>query len=257
MGLPERLRELADEAEAMEARLMPEGMEWPRFDDGEPVRIGDEFMGKDGKTYTVKQVQLIGKCFSLYDFCDRKPQLNAFYGERVKRPAPKVLDADGAEIEVGKTRYGLSDGAAWLVTGFNGSKTHPVIASNASKGERELRPEWLTKRAPVLAADGKPLREGETVYDADREGRESIVIRLNVPDKVFNGRFSVLCRDVGNGCDYQHDPSKLTHERLDAWDRIMADAKSIDRAIRGFCGDANVCGDLVRRAKALAGVSER
>lgn len=81
--------ELLERAAAMKRRLMPEGMEWPRFEDGEPVRVGDEFMGKDGKTYTVQQVQFIGKCFSLYDFCDRKAQFNAFYGERVKRPAPK------------------------------------------------------------------------------------------------------------------------------------------------------------------------
>lgn len=80
---------LHDMNETLSKRLMPEGMEWPRFEDGEPVRIGDEFMGKDGKTYTVKQVQLIGKFYALYDFCDAKPQFVASYGERVKRPAPE------------------------------------------------------------------------------------------------------------------------------------------------------------------------
>lgn len=33
----------------VEKRLVPEGMEWPRFEDGEPVRIGDEVLGKHGE----------------------------------------------------------------------------------------------------------------------------------------------------------------------------------------------------------------
>lgn len=85
----------SDAMECMRRRLMPEGMEWPRYESGEPVPIGGEFMGKDGKTYTAKQIQFIGKCFSLYDFCDRKPQFNGFYGERVKHPAVLASDDDG------------------------------------------------------------------------------------------------------------------------------------------------------------------
>ena len=34
-------------ADAMAAHLMPEGVQWPRFGDGEPVRIGDEAEGFD------------------------------------------------------------------------------------------------------------------------------------------------------------------------------------------------------------------
>ena len=86
LGFDEDMADRDEVERRLLARLMPEGMSWPVFEDNEPVRIGDEFMGKDGKTYTVQQVQFIGKCFSLYDFCDRKAQFNAFYGERVKRP---------------------------------------------------------------------------------------------------------------------------------------------------------------------------
>lgn len=77
----------SDAVDEMRRRLMPDGCEWPRYEDGEPVPIGGEFMGKDGKTYTAKQIQFIGKCFSLFDFCDRKPQFSGFYGERVKDDA--------------------------------------------------------------------------------------------------------------------------------------------------------------------------
>lgn len=99
--LGRRVGDLTTENAELRRRAMPEGMEWPRYESGEPVPIGGEFMGKDGKTYTAKQIQFIGKCFSLFDFCDRKPQFSGFYGERVERP--QVLAADGEPLEVGQT----------------------------------------------------------------------------------------------------------------------------------------------------------
>lgn len=195
---------------AMRLRLMPEGMEWPRFEDGEPVRVGDEFMGKDGKTYTVQQVQFIGKCFSLYDFCDRKAQFNAFYGERVKRPAPKVLDADGVEIRVGDRLYDTETGCARIVRAINASGTVEFEGCE----DRGWFTRFLTHRAPVLDADGRPLREGETVWDTN--GDELVIGALE------DGGHTVACRyvDVGDAIPVHGmwSPSDLTHERpvLDA-----------------------------------------
>lgn len=99
MGLADRLRELADEAEAMEARLMPEGMEWlvdvwPRFEDGEPVRFLDDFE-RYGEENGVSAVTM---------YADGSFTLNCHAyskGERVKRPA--VFAADGEPLEAGQT----------------------------------------------------------------------------------------------------------------------------------------------------------
>ena len=41
----------------LDRRLMPEGMEWPRFEDSEPVRIGDEVCG-GGRAFIVDHVVL-------------------------------------------------------------------------------------------------------------------------------------------------------------------------------------------------------
>lgn len=93
--------------EELDRRLMPPGMEWPRFEDGgEKVRLRDEFIGKDGKTYIVNEAKFIGKCFSLFDFCDRKPQFTGFYGERVKRPKPAPVGANGVPLKAGETVRG-------------------------------------------------------------------------------------------------------------------------------------------------------
>lgn len=305
-------------------RLMPEVYEWPRFEDGEPVRIGGEFMGKDGKTYTAKQIQFIGKCFSLYDFCDRKPQFDGFYGERVRRPAPKARDADGVEVHKGDE--------VWSTAGeFDGKRTvssvhidpgdppyamfeerqepwsclcclltheRPVLDAEGNRIEPamdvwwvcegdergihaeklhvesigedgfvtcnpfnygtwvELEPSELYVYKPVLAADGKPLREGETVWRfKNGDG----------PYHVQEIRDGVSVCVEETSCEFM--PKKLTHERPESWERLR---KEMDMAPYYYCRDVLGMGkkeldetsikdetdvmrdDLVRRAKALS-----
>lgn len=246
--------------EEIKKRLMPEGMEWPMFEDGDPVRIGDEFMGKDGKTYTVQQVQFIGKCFSLYDFCDRKAQFNAFYGERVKRPATKVLDADGVEIRVGDTVYLLPgdwcdrfpllrchEWDAMKVLDLSPTRNTGRIGCGMSSSFVVCYPypSQLTHRAPVIAADGRPLREGEHVYHVET-GAELVVKELPNPGEyqavvVFAPPASHLT---------SFDPDQLTHERPDSWEKY-------EEKLCYLLDDGDLASEMTERAKALAERGER
>lgn len=85
----------------LDKRLMPPGMEWPRFEDGERVDIGDEFAWA-GNAYECDAVKL-GDGFALH--CDEAP--SSWYGysftDSVKRPEPEVLGADKLPIKVGET----------------------------------------------------------------------------------------------------------------------------------------------------------
>lgn len=104
---------IADRIDA--ERALPEGMEWPRFEDGGLVRIGDE-LEFEGKTMLVCDATFYADGWALW--CDREDmsgRLHGSYGERVKRPAPKVLDADGVPIKVGDTVY-FVDGDARPLT---------------------------------------------------------------------------------------------------------------------------------------------
>ena len=87
----------------LEKRLMPEGYEWPRFEDGEPVRIGDKATRYD-EDFEVRHIATYSDGSFLLNFWTYAS------GERVKRPAPKVLDADGVEIRVGETPYRVDNG---------------------------------------------------------------------------------------------------------------------------------------------------
>lgn len=79
---------------------------WPRFEDtGDPVMVGDAYIDGSGDCNIIVAVRICDVCV---DLVGKDGFLTGFKpGERVKRPAPEVLDADGVEIKVGDTVYGV------------------------------------------------------------------------------------------------------------------------------------------------------
>ena len=231
----------------MRPRLMPDGMCWPVFEDGEPVHIGDEvdFGGEGGAASSVELQDdghfVIHACDGAGDYSHR----NFRPGERVKRPTPKVLDADGVEIRVGDTvwpKYPSADRNAQV-------KRVEVVGIQAKYGRVDVRTVYatgmsfleqvdadrLTHRAPVLAADGRPLREGETVWLNER-GFKSKIVDRGEPLKVVafdkNGSVGVLDRDgiaLGETSPWWFNPSCLTHERpvLDADGKPLREGETV------------------------------
>ena len=319
---------------ALDRRLMPEGMEWPRFEDGEPVRIGDSApFGTDG-VMEVAGVEINRFGYVLHGSIDdgmRECVDGDDHGVAVKRPAPKVLDADGMKCSVGDSVWWIhnktgnfriiriepdgkcairdddpdepcgmtvpstelthvrpvldADGVEirvgdelWHVSGY-GPRTVGKVKSDGSfcfaGCERAYKAEEFTHRAPVLAADGKPLLEGETVWLTDGIGKH--VVLSTEKDAIGN----IVTEVQAPGAVKVHiHPSRLTHERpvADTWERLEEDCAKSDVdycAERGLldplcdtvegegsarhCTDCGrTCGekmarDLVRRAKALAG----
>lgn len=238
-GLPDMPEVIRTE---LERRLMPEGMEWPRFEDGEPVCIGSEILTTDG--------QVRCEHFALTITDDDGGVTTIDFGERVKRPAPKVLDADGVEICVGDVLYSIKTGDSVTVDSIEPSNPWFVTTDGALQHCAKF-----THRAPVLAADGKPLREGETVYLTDSPTAFVVDDIMTRED----GATVVHLKDVA-----WHRPRDLTHERPDTWERLEEDASldpfdyCVGRGVAdmgaGHLEDARVMArDLVRRAKKLAG----
>ena len=352
----------SDAMAAMRRRLMPEGMEWPCFEDGEPVRFGDVVSDgyETGRVYyvtfdTVNPV-IIG-------FTDETPdqdpgtwlEVSVNDGERVKRPerkdsrpdgcchpgsyecdelafrnqnsgedvyadkclvpelrrlresgirtlgsccghgttrpnivvapecegamrrqgyegrrnkfgvlefaaksscpAPKVLDADGAEIRVGDTVCGTRDMEPMRVVDTDSRECgfKHIKCEKEGDGFWFYCPDELTHKLPVLAADGKPLREGETVWDVDGRGPLAV---WSLPEK--SDMHVSLKKD---GTFYYRHPDQLTHERPDSWERIEADCM---QDAKDYCEEHGIepeypkhigkakCEDLVRRCKELA-----
>lgn len=186
---------------------------WPRFEDtGEPVMVGDAYVDTDGDDNIVAAVRFDRGCADLVG-------AEGFYtgfdpGERVKRPARRVLDADGVEIKVGDTVW-HEDGSELRVIDFGG----------VEDGETMLGVEYVAG----------PTKWGE-----------------------------VRCLSV-------------THTRPDSWERLEEDmakhpcvyAEDVKGGEFSRCSECpwhSDCGgarasevmarDIVRRAKALAGVEQ-
>ena len=155
---------------------------WPRFEDGEPVMVGDRFIDHRVNERTVRSVIVNNDGVELRTFDGTFDWHET--GERVKRPAPKVLDADGVEIRVGDT--------VWF-------KGNP-------------RP-----YAVVEVKDGS--------------------VRLHSKTHCSEESATTVWTDI------------LTHIAPDSWEQLEEDAEFNDET--GIVG-GNL--DIVRRAKALAGV---
>lgn len=81
---------------------------WPRFEDDKPVMVGDRFIDHRVNERTVRSVIVNNDGVELRTFDGTFDWHET--GERVKRHAPKVLDADGVEIKVGDSMYVANDG---------------------------------------------------------------------------------------------------------------------------------------------------
>ena len=84
-----------------------EYIERPKFEDGEPVHVGDKYQNRLSKTYKVVTCSIdLNGGFELYGNNGVAVDSTGFQpGERVKRPEPEVVGADGKPIKVGETVY--------------------------------------------------------------------------------------------------------------------------------------------------------
>lgn len=130
----------------LDRRLMPEGCEWPRYEDGEPVRFEDELPEFSKTIYkTVKTVlfQNNGCIVIENNGGSANRRVILWKNERVKRP--KVLAADGEPLEVGQTVWHVDMGDELYVSCFSGGM---VNVSDKKGGGLQLLPSQLTHQCP-------------------------------------------------------------------------------------------------------------
>ena len=182
---------IADRIEA--ERALPEGIEWPRFEDGELVKVGDE-VGSD-EPFTAKEI-----AFEPERWLIKASSRSAFgcfhgaFGEPVKRPTPEVLDADGVPIEVGDTVYFVDgNGSALIVERIDANGGEPAVDLVYS-GERihwhSANPEKLTHERPdSWERIEKDAKGGPTGYARD-------ILGVNVRTTTTSEDYEAFARDL-------------------------------------------------------------
>lgn len=210
----ERCAAMAEEADTGKRRLTERERRildmWPRFEDGAYVWFGDGVKTYNGGAITVEAIEFSRGKVCVKDDEDGDWDTSMYAMHPLKRPAPKVLDADGVEIKVGDTVYGV----------------------------------------------------GRSQHSFD-------VIDPHHIDPEVGEAFSVRCYDRDEHEECHCKPKLLTHTRPDSWERLEEDAESIRQTIARNFGDFSPSdfkqsgdslqdrvSDIVRRAKALAGVEQ-
>lgn len=143
-----------NEARALAAEIEKYYIPRPRFEDGEPVQLGDEYEWADtslrritGFGMTEQGEPYITCAFDGRGICDAK-----ICDGPLKRPEPKVLDADGVEIKEGETLYftdetsqpGLEHNVAYIT--FRDDRDRPILVWDIEGGW--MPPNKLTHREP-------------------------------------------------------------------------------------------------------------
>ena len=212
----------------LDRRLMPEGMEWllevwPKWSNGEYCKFGDLWKADEYSKcepsrltklsiYSPEQLreweQDEGENYG-YEWNFMRPANTTYRPNKVEPPAPKVLDADGVEVREGDTVWDVYTGEHMTVEGITGTGGgyQTCLVTLVSGEQTTCDATRLTHRAPVLAADGRPLREGETVWNAG--GNEFEVIALSADGKTVHIKWG-NGRDARTGSCAAKD---LTHER--------------------------------------------
>ncbi len=108
---------------------------WPKYEDGSYVRLGDSYIDTDGDENEVMAIEFNDRCADLIGVEGCHTGFEPF--ERVKRPAPKVLDADGVEIKAGDTVWHHSGFAHGVVTSIDASSLISTV--RYSNGYAEFR----------------------------------------------------------------------------------------------------------------------
>ena len=258
LGFEEDMADRDEVERRLLARLMPEGMEWPTVD-GKPVDFvtgyepslgvleavsiynngACEVMGHDGIIKDVKEIHVA---------------------------TPKVLDADGAEIRVGDTVCGTRDMEPMRVVDTDSRECgfKHIKCEKEGDGFWFYCPDELTHKLPVLAADGKPLREGETVWGTNGGSYHITSVHDGeVFARHVGGSFGAEVESAGGEGLYRLRAEQLTHERpvADTWERLEDDATMpaatycermgvVDDG--GYSPEELMSRDLVRRCRALA-----
>ena len=167
-------------------RVMPEGMEWPRFEGGERVEIGDEtdrlrvdevrFGIRRGGGCTLLQVASDG-------ITERLQELSP--GERVKRP--DVPASDGEPLEAGQTVWD-EDGAEYVVCEVGPQSVTVEYWNEGIAAHGSIAPSQLTHTKP------EPPDSWERLEEDARNIRTAISDSDKLPFEVIDERALDLVR---------------------------------------------------------------
>lgn len=245
--------------------------------DGEPLEVGQTVYNvEDGTEYEVCKMGL--PRVTVEYWCKGIAAHSSIIPSLLTHQRP-VLDADGNRIEPAMDVWWVCEGDEH---GVHAERLHVesigddgLVTCDPFNGGTgvELEPSELYVNKPVLDLDGVPIKEGDTVWDIS-DGTELFITSTEL-DELDHVKAH---QEKPTKASVSIHPLRLTHtkpEPPDSWERLEEDAWDDDCEYFGrdmndckgcpasrqdiddfYCDENEKARDIVRRAKALAGVSE-
>lgn len=121
---------------------------WPRYEDGEYVWFDDAVEAHHGGAVTVEAIEFSHGYVCVKDAEDGDWDTSMYAMHPLKRPVPKVLDADGVEIKFGDTVWD-GDGVEMIVMSLVGELPgHVTTHSKIPPAMHSIDPKRLTHTRP-------------------------------------------------------------------------------------------------------------
>ena len=141
---------------AIADRIEREYMPLPRFEDGEPVKVGDRVDGysqEGAEVVAVMNSDMVVVRSTVkggYGYHDEAYPLLLWDVRELKRPEPEVLDADGVPIIVGDVVYFVDNAEAFDVLGVESDGDEPVHIGrkDGTSTDAWVSPGELTHKQP-------------------------------------------------------------------------------------------------------------
>lgn len=216
-----------DVIEELDKRLMPLGTGWPHDTEGNKVDFGEEIADNtdDHDARAIDSIKFVGGIAYLFDrYGDMIATVDTSVGERVKRPQPEVLGADGKPILKGDTVWFSESGAKHadstcthglcpddeltvLETGFAHVCSVAVFKAGGPSGYVE--PEWVTHTPPdaqerIDEDKHKSMSSYWDCYSCDCSNCPSLI-----NDKTPNKHYGVVSCSIAMGMDIARHEQEL------------------------------------------------
>lgn len=179
----------------------------PRFEDGEPVQLGELVGSNLVGAVKVSAIEFTEDGTYVKDEPDGDWSTSLeVTTNRLKRPAPEVLGADGLPLNEDDTVYGTGREqhrytvqVPYSINEEVGKRFCVQCYDHDEGNITWCDPSMLTHERPVLGADGKPIKVGETVYPTygfyamtsgkvvSVEHQDNVLVELCCPTERFDG----------------------------------------------------------------------
>lgn len=194
----------------------------PRYEDGEVLKNGGEIECY-GRAETVVSYLVSSNCpvpfATLHLKCGAS--YNVSLDKPLKRPQPKVYDADGEKINVGDTVWSVQNGKQAVVSATGQFETEYSKGNVMLEGVSECYKGMLfTHKEPVLDADGVPIKVEDTVWHIKGDGTWP----YRVVD-IKEGTVACITPKCPGLTAWQ-DPKDLTHKEPDSVKKICDDMEA-------------------------------